>query len=1129
MTSNEYRIYTIIGNIPYYIKDTSDKYLEPTTEISEACIFEISDAYADNVAFNNDPAITSSQQIQLEWYKKTFYFKVKNKGWWLSHSGDGNGMRFWNQHFDVREATTTNYQSNQNESIKIYCVPSGVKLQVSEYDNVTINGTTISPVGSPTTTRDATADEITMFTTKCGSSTTAVLYDITETIKQNQFVDNDNSHPYVTTNPRKNVTMDSSDPPKPVQWLTSDGVSKGTYNGSAAYNIITSIRNGTADKKRYKNTGLTTQQLNDMEERLYNNLTTIRSASTCQDPYDGEDFPVLIVNDISTADQAVNGYLKLLTNTSYNFACGYLSEGTTASDQDIYHVDITKWLYNHSTGKFEKQDDEASLKCFTNTGFRINANDLDNGKWQISLVDVQFFDPTGTGRIAYHLYVPVVVKKMLFYTVDLKAASTTTYKLDAYPTMVQNLLENLGNPITFKLTYTYQQTAEAWASAINNGENVCRNYQKVLDIINFNQNFPADARIVLLDPNNNIDKFYNGRFSAGSGGAITQQQGTAYQLQLEDFTDPTDNNAETNGFSPVLINDLMTITVNEGAEQENKNLVECALNDPELITIVRDYRYPDPEHEGEYLTRDLPLRYKHDTEPANTVYYAVNVALKENQNNGDYVQEHYYISIFTKVAPNDANIYHYEVETSGSTLNDPSYPTALKGNVDAPHLFLGNLYNNSVTIRETNPNSKMDATNNTLSADLTATIGFTQNAINSNIIDQIESNVNVKVYQTFLISLDRMNGELGNQRGILVDPTSVIPAPGSYKINHVEPAQSEYELSSVISDNYIELRNGYNIKDDLVAKAKAAIQAGNPTEDDYKITVNESVSWSYAVNTLPEQFPKSSPETPQIGTIMIGYSNISATPEGGAASRESKNTEARQNALRYYVDNDTTVDFSYNAVGNPEFQNDGNGNYGQLGLNGCELDEDGNTYVSINTGAYYDAHDYNLKNRAHYLKMMIRLSKKSDYTAALDIPTYLKDFEVKDNNGDPIVILPEEDDLTTFDVNEAEVNQAINAANGYVIDTSDPSKIYTYIIPVEKLEISDDIYYIPINFKAYSGKNSDFEQKTGSPAPDMQYSNYKVQVTVGLLETKDGGVLQNSSKTDHIIYTNARIYSDVIS
>ena len=146
-----------------------------------------------------------------------------------------------------------------------------------------------------------------------------------------------------------------------------------------------------------------------------------------------------------------------------------------------------------------------------------------------------------------------------------------------------------------------------------------------------------------------------------------------------------------------------------------------------------------------------------------------------------------------------------------------------------------------------------------------------------------------------------------------------------------------------------------------------------------------------------------------------------------------------------------------------------------------------------------------MKSRANYLKIMIKLSKKSNYNNALDIPTYLTDFALYDNNGHPIV----SNDENTINLNN-------------------PSKVYTYIVPKSTVQISDDVYSIPIKFKAYSGNNSSFETKSGDPSPDMQYSNYKVEVTAGLLENKNGEWLPNSYKTDHVIYTNARIYSDII-
>ena len=373
-----------------------------------------------------------------------------------------------------------------------YVADGGNLIKATDYSTLSFNGTTITADSSNATSvtnAARLAEYESSFAAKNLTQLEDELWYITQNVTADLYNCGDNLPPYVTTNPRFDVTKDTNEPPNALQWLTSDGVSKDQYNGSAAYNIITGINAGDSDKKRYQNTGLDAEELTAMDERLQTNMTTIRSASTCTDAYGGEDFPVLIVNDISTADALVNGYIKLLTNTSYNFACGYRKEGfAEPTDSSIYNVDISKWLYNPTSGKFELQEGEAALKCLTNTGFRINANDLDNPYWQISLVDVQFYDPTGTGRIAYHLYVPVVVKKMLFYTVDLKAAPTTTYKLDAYPNVVQNILENLGNPITYKLTYTYQQTASVWEAAINSGENVYRNYDKILHMVNFNIN-----------------------------------------------------------------------------------------------------------------------------------------------------------------------------------------------------------------------------------------------------------------------------------------------------------------------------------------------------------------------------------------------------------------------------------------------------------------------------------------------------------------------------------------------------------------------------------------------------------------------------------------------------------------
>ena len=109
------------------------------------------------------------------------------------------------------------------------------------------------------------------------------------------------------------------------------------------------------------------------------------------------------------------------------------------------------------------------------------------------------------------------------------------------------------------------------------------------------------------------------------------------------------------------------------------------------------------------------------------------------------------------------------------------------------------------------------------------------------------------------------------------------------------------------SASYIELTNECDIKGKLQSAAN------------HTITITESVSLTYLSSTLSTQFPQATSTTAidsqhsSIGTYMIGYSNISSTSNGGAASRASKNTDGTTR-LCYYIADDTSVDFSYNAV-----------------------------------------------------------------------------------------------------------------------------------------------------------------------------------------------------------------------
>ena len=1072
-------------------------------------------------------------------YTNLFKFETKygNNVYRLQFSGNNAGyMLSTDNQINSGSVGASNNNNFLNSVLTVYYATRESGFKVNEFAEGNINYTpdsaSIGMTGSGTSITDATAlagyqNDYESVLNEYANETGVTVDDSYEvwTIRRTVVKTNyefTNASPFVTTNPRFDVTKSGE---TPLQWLTGDGVSGSNYYNSAAYSIISTDSN-----KKYQNTGLDSAEISILGTRLMNNMTTIKGASTA-DPsgYGGEDFPVLVINELTTANATVNNYLKLLTNTSYNFKNGYSNNG---SDSAVYNVEVSKWLYNSTSGKFELQSGEAALK-YNSDGFRITTADIDNDKWQISLIDVQFYDPTGTNKIAYHLYVPVVVKKMLHYSVQLRAASTTSYNLSDYPRSCQNLIENFGNPVTIKLTYTYKQDAQSWADAINSGENVFRNYDKILDIkaYGFKQSgdtyvykFPEDAKFVLLDPNNNRDAYYYGNFSSGEGGVLTngeiRETGTmTYNLDIGQIT----------GNNLVKLNDLMDITAEESV---SGNLVECGIDDPDLVCVARDGKAVTnaETHETEYV--DLPLRYKKSTDGDGTTYYAVSVELKSHQSSSGYLQENYYLSIFTKEDKNktDSDIYHYEFESYGSTFGVVEYPSAKVDTNEVPHLFLGNLYENKISIDEKNSVRKMDATNNYLEAELTAKVGFTNEAVERHIINYIR-NDKVKIYQTFMVSLNRLNGD-GNERGILIDPINI--APYDYTVRSREP--DDYNLSYKKHKGYIELPNECDIKSALISGAENSTTVNG--QMDNSIEIKETVKLTYAAGSLPEQFPKSTEDSTTVGTIMIGYSNISSTKDGGAASRASKNTDGRANPLLYYIENDTSVSFSYNAIGNNDFNGDGtadfdvdgNGNFGQLGVDGYELDENQEEFVQIKTAGLYDAHEYSQNSEANFVKISIKLSKKSNYNTSLPIGTYLNDFKVLDNGGD--VIEQNDDDPETEGVNES--NNVI-----VTTDSEDPN-VYVYIVPKAMVESSENIYSIPIHFRAWSGNNSHFESINGltideedenSATYDMEYSNYKVQLKVGLLKTNNPSEtpLKNSEKTDHIIYTNARLYSEVIS
>ena len=146
----------------------------------------------------------------------------------------------------------------------------------------------------------------------------------------------------------------------------------------------------------------------------------------------------------------INRYIQLVTNTTTNY-----------SDSSDYYTIVPKaCVYKDTTQKFEVDSNAAPSITYTaGTGFTVNragADSLATNKF--TLLDVQFKDPLNTSKIAYHLYVPVFVKRSISATFSSTALSGTNALASEYTDKFASgrmLIENLDNWVTSYIRYQY--------------------------------------------------------------------------------------------------------------------------------------------------------------------------------------------------------------------------------------------------------------------------------------------------------------------------------------------------------------------------------------------------------------------------------------------------------------------------------------------------------------------------------------------------------------------------------------------------------------------------------------------------------------------------------------------------
>ena len=156
-----------------------------------------------------------------------------------------------------------------------------------------------------------------------------------------------------------------------------------------------------------------------------------------------------------------------------------------------------------------KEQNSLTLK---NGKFYVTKNCYDNQKNQFTLVEVAYKDPAEPSKGAYHLYIPVIVKKVMEFKFWAATQIGTNYWTSAYDNLSTSTVASHGDKVTVLMGFEYQRTIAEWEKAINDGENLLWNFDKKVFIRNIASQegsaFPNGTYLTLVDRSNRNKAFF---------------------------------------------------------------------------------------------------------------------------------------------------------------------------------------------------------------------------------------------------------------------------------------------------------------------------------------------------------------------------------------------------------------------------------------------------------------------------------------------------------------------------------------------------------------------------------------------------------------------------------------------
>ena len=679
-------------------------------------------------------------------------------------------------------------------------------------------------------------------------------------------------------------------------------------------------------------------------DKLITTYKTEEPSSAYAAATDAKDIPILVLQAESTdtLTSLLKSYTSVLTNMNQE-------------EKNLYTVQPRTYVYKDGSWT-DAGDANQTMSLNKSKQLRINPGKFDNTKNQITILDVAYKSPVNENNV-YHLYIPVLVKKIMNVSFDIKMTNGAAGYASAYATKAGALLAGYGEDFTANISFTYDWTVGEWKDALENGSSLLWSYDKKINIGKADVLNTTDTHLTLVDMNTH-----------GKSPSYWQKDGTS--LEKVDTNYVLDlNNQET------YICDLLNLNVSENKDGKFKKVEKD--NSTATVRVWNGSAY-------------VYYALKSENDNAGTYY---NIEINSGSALGDTgslkVTESYYLVVNCTKGSGMSNEKMTLASIGGTADQIPVRKQQLSGQTDSYIYVLGDFYKDTALAVKTDAKVSgsqimKEATNDYIDATVSSKVEV---AVSADVQKDVQQYVISRpiYYQYAMQMVDESTQPVDIMGNIVVSSVSLKKGDST---THLQ------QRSDLNADGFVVTRSG------SVCYITMRTSGSNYMNADISAKIRLEYPDAASLNA---QFPlrNTTGSTDTSGVQFKANSAMAYLNDNLGSSSMSQHTDV-ENRLYYREDtSEATISYdSYNIS-----QEDGNTS--QLGLNGRETNDQSE---QITSRAFFDARQipgFDQTSEAnekypYYFEGTLSLEKKNNNGEyeRVNISSYLTDFFAKESEVD---------------------------------------------------------------------------------------------------------------------------------